>query len=61
MSRVVIKLKNDKDNYVNVEAEEFHEDKGFIKAYNSHNELVALADINEIRIAYLVGGENGTN
>lgn len=42
---------NDSDKYVNVVAEEFHEDDGFLKAYE-HNELVALFDLKIIKGAY---------
>lgn len=51
MARVIF-LFNDSDGYVNVEAEEFHEDDGFLKAYSSHSELVAMFDIKVIRGAY---------
>ncbi len=51
MTRVIIKY-TDTDQYINVEAEEFHEDGNFIKAYN-HNELVAIADINFVKTAYI--------
>ena len=42
---------NDSSNYVSVIADEFHEDEGFLKAYE-HNELVALFDIKNIKGAY---------
>lgn len=51
MVRVVVRFKNLDDGYVNLEAEEFHEDGEFIKAYK-HNELVGLFRIEEVRIAY---------
>lgn len=44
---------NDSENYVSVEAEEFHEDGNFLKAYSSHNELVALFDMKIIKGAYI--------
>ena len=51
MTRVIIRFK-DIDQYVNLEAEEFHEDGNFIKAYN-HNELVAMCDISVVKVAYI--------
>lgn len=42
---------NDNDNYVNLEAEEFHEDNGFLKAYQ-RNELVGIFKIDCIKAAY---------
>lgn len=53
MTRVVFWF-NDSDAYVNVEAEEFHEDGDYLKAYSCHNELVAMFDKKIIRGAYLV-------
>lgn len=44
---------NDSDNYVSIEAEEFHEDRKFLKAYSKHNELVAMFDMKIIKGAYL--------
>jgi hypothetical protein len=44
---------NDSENYVNVEAEEFHEDGDFLKAYSSHHELIAMFDMKIIKGAYL--------
>lgn len=43
---------NDSDRYVSVEAEEFHEDNGYLKAY-LHNELVAFFDIAIVKGAYI--------
>ena len=42
---------NDNDNFVNVEADEFHEDEGYLKAY-LHNELVGIFQTNVIKAAY---------
>lgn len=39
------------NNYVNIEADEFHEDEGFLKAYK-HNELVGMFKIEEVKAAY---------
>jgi len=49
MARVIVRFP---DGYVNLEAEEFHEDGDFIKAYNSHNELVGIFKTNYIECAY---------
>ena len=51
MGRVTIKFK-DSNEYISVEAEEMHEDNGFLKAYSDHNELVAMVDISVIKAAY---------
>lgn len=51
MSRVTFWF-NDSDRYVSVEAEEFHEDNGYLKAY-LRNELVAFFDINIVKGAYI--------
>ena len=51
MTRVIIRFK-DVDQYVNLEATEFHEDGNFIKAYKG-NELVAMCDISVVKIAYI--------
>jgi hypothetical protein len=51
MKRVIIKF-NDTNQFVNLEAEEFHEDGNFIKAYN-HSELVAMVDISVVKVAYI--------
>ncbi len=50
MSRCVFYF-NDNDNFVNLEAEEFHEDGGFLKAYQ-RNELVGIFKIECIKAAY---------
>ena len=52
MARVVVKFKNEADDFINVEADEFHEDGEYIKAY-LHNELVAMVLSSEVRIAYI--------
>lgn len=41
----------DSDNFVNLEADEFHEDEGFLKAYQ-HNELVGIFKTDCIKAAY---------
>ena len=41
MSRVVAYFK-DNEGFVNIEAEEFHEDGEYIKVYSDHNELVGM-------------------
>ena len=52
MSRVIFWF-TDSDNYVNVVAEEFHEDNGFLKAYNSHHELVAMFRVECVKGVYI--------
>lgn len=51
MARVIVKFK-DTDEYVNIEAEEFHEDGEYIKAYSDHNELVGMFVITNIKTIY---------
>lgn len=51
MTRCIFWFK-DTENYVNIEAEEFHEDGDFIKAYDNHNELVGIFAIENIKGAY---------
>lgn len=51
MTRVIIRF-NDTNQYVNLEATEFHEDGNFLKAYKG-NELVAMADIGVVKVAYI--------
>lgn len=46
------------NNYVNIEADEFHEDEGFLKAYQ-HNELVGMFKIDEVKAAYRTEREPG--
>ena len=55
MPRCVFWFK-DNENYVNVEADEFHEDEGFLKAY-LHHELVAMFLIDIIKGAYITAGK----
>lgn len=52
MARVTIKF-NDSNDYINVRAEEMHEDNGFLKVYAEHSELVAMVDISVIKSAHL--------
>lgn len=42
---------NDSDNYVNLEAEEFHEEGEYLKAYQ-RNELVGIFQTSIIKAAY---------
>ena len=49
---------NDSDNYVSVEAEEFHEDGNFLKAYSEHHELIAMFDMKIVKGAYLTEQKN---
>lgn len=51
MARCIFWFK-DNEKFVNIEAEEFHEDDGFLKAYTAHNELVGMFDIQSIKGAY---------
>lgn len=51
MARVIVRFVNSADEYVNIEAEEFHEENDFIKAYQ-RNELVGMFRIEDVRIAY---------
>ena len=51
MSRVIIYIDCCGDGYVNVEADEFHEDEGFIKAYK-HSELVAMVRASEVKAVW---------
>ena len=57
MSRCIFWFK-DNENYVNVEADEFHEDDGYLKAY-LHNELVAMFLIEIIKGAYRSDAKGG--
>lgn len=50
MARCIFWFK-DNENYVNVEADEFHEDDGYLKAY-LHHELVAMFLVEIIKGAY---------
>ena len=51
MARVIIKF-NDTNQYINADADEFHEDGNFIKAYKG-SELVAMADVGFVKVAYI--------
>lgn len=55
MARVTI-LFNDSENYINVEAAEFHEDEGFLKAYTINHELAAIVDVKYVKAAYIAEG-----
>ncbi len=48
MARVIAYFKEN-DNFVNIEAEEFHEDGEYIKVYSDHNELVGMFLTNNIK------------
>lgn len=51
MSRVIIYLDCYGDSYINVEADEFHEDGEYIKAYNGP-ELVAMVRTKEVKAVW---------
>ena len=51
MARVTFWM-NDSDNFISVEAEEFHEDDGFFKAYTRNHELVAVVSTKYVKAAY---------
>jgi hypothetical protein len=51
MKKIIVKFTDSLD-YICIEADEFHEDKNFIKAYKG-NELVAMADMSVVKTAYL--------
>lgn len=51
MTRCIFYLKDSTPDYVNIKADEFHEDGDFIKAYD-HNELVFMTRIENIKTAY---------
>lgn len=55
MGRVIIKF-ND-DTYVNAEADEFHEDGEYVKAYKK-NELVVMCKTSELKLAYFTEKKN---
>lgn len=42
MARVIVRFKNEAEGYVNIEAQEFHEDGEYIKAYSERHELVGM-------------------
>lgn len=41
------------DAYLNIEAEEMHEDGEFLKVYNAHQELAAMFKTNLVNVAYI--------
>lgn len=51
MTRCVFHLLDDKNGFVNIEADEFHEDGDFLKAYY-HNELVFMTLLSNVKTAY---------
>ena len=52
MARLIVRFRKAEDKFLNVEADEFHQDGEFMKAY-LHNELVAMFLPEEVRIAFL--------
>ena len=52
MTRVIVRFRESAD-YVNFEAEEFHEDGNFFKVYNAHQELVGAFLQSEISRIYI--------
>ena len=52
MAKLIVRFKKEEDKYINIEADEFHEDGEFLKAY-LHNELVAMFLPEEVRIAFI--------
>ena len=52
MARLIVKFKNEADDFINLEVDEFHEDGDYIKAY-LHNELIVMVLSSEVRIAYI--------
>ena len=55
MARVIVRFARDEDGYINIPAEEFHEDGGYIKVYSEHQELVGMFKLEDIRIIYRSG------
>jgi hypothetical protein len=55
MARVIARFVKDEDGYINIPAEEFHEDGDFIKVYSEHQELVGMFRPEDIRIIYRSG------
>ena len=51
MPRVVILYGT--DSYLNIEAEEMHEDGEFLKVYTAHQELAAMFRISVVNVAYM--------
>ena len=58
MARVVVRFRESTD-YVNLNAEEFHEDNEFFKVYNSHQELVGAFLQTEIARIYITEKKEG--
>ena len=56
MSRVVAYIDCNPNGFLNLEADEFHEDEGFIKVYN-RSECVAMLRPSEVRAIYRSGAE----
>lgn len=52
MAKLIVRFKKEEDRFINVEADEFHQDGDYMKAY-LHNELVAMFLPEEVRIAFL--------
>ena len=52
MARVIVRFRESTE-YVNLDAEEFHEDGEFFKCYNSHQELVGAFLQTEISRIYI--------
>lgn len=50
MSRIIVKF-NDTNQYVNLKADDMHEDDGYLKVYNG-NELVGIFELPNIKTAY---------
>lgn len=48
--RVIVKF-NSSNQYVNLEADEFHEDGSFIKVFKG-NEIVGIFALEEVKMAY---------
>lgn len=57
MARLIVRFKKEEDRFINVEADEFHQDGEFLKAY-LHNELVAMFLPEAVRIAFLDEGKS---
>lgn len=51
MSRCIFYTVEGKPDFVNIEADEFHEDGEFLKAY-LHNELVFITRMDNVKTAY---------
>lgn len=53
MSRLIAFLKSNGESYINLEAEEFHQDGDFIVACNNRHETVFMARPEEIRAIWI--------